>query len=118
MSLRSLAAWLGGLFSPAMKLRQQSMARASWNGVVLADSEAFHVIEGNVYFPPASVKQQYLRQSQHRTVCFWKGTAHYYDVIVGGKENLQAAWFYPHPSQEAAAIKDHVAFWHGVRVEQ
>ena len=94
------------------------MARAIWNGVVLAVSDVFEEVEGNVYFPPDSVKHEYLRESDYQTTCPWKGRASYYTVVVGGKENTDAAWYYATPSAAAAKIENHVAFWKGVRVER
>ncbi len=94
------------------------MARAIWNGVEIAQSEDFHVVEGNVYFPPESIRGEYFRPTQHHTTCPWKGLASYYDVVVDGKTNAQAAWFYPEPKAAAREIKDYVAFWKGVQVEK
>jgi uncharacterized protein (DUF427 family) len=94
------------------------MARAIWNNKVLAESENYQLIEGNVYFPPESVNREYLRDSDHSTVCPWKGTASYCDVVVDGDTNQNAAWYYPEPSDKARVIKDHVAFWKGVVVDQ
>jgi uncharacterized protein (DUF427 family) len=93
------------------------MAVATWNGSVIAESGATEVVEGNQYFPPDAVNREHLRESDHHTVCPWKGTASYYDVVVGDKVNANAAWYYPEPKDAAANIKDHVAFWHGVTVE-
>ena len=93
------------------------MPKAMWNGAVLAESDRCEVVEGNQYFPPDSVKRAYLRQSNTCTVCGWKGTASYYDVVVDGQVNKDAAWYYPNPKQAAEQIKDHVAFWHGVQIE-
>lgn len=95
----------------------QSMAQAMWNGAVIAESARFERVEGNVYFPPEAVRREHLRPSQKTTVCPWKGTAHYYDVVVGDQRNAGAAWYYPEPKPAAAQIKDHVAFWQGVTVE-
>jgi uncharacterized protein (DUF427 family) len=92
-------------------------ATANWNGVVLADSDHTAIVEGNHYFPPADVNFDYLEPSSHHTRCPWKGIASYYDVVVDGERNRNAAWYYPSPSSAAAEIKDHVAFWHGVRVK-
>jgi uncharacterized protein (DUF427 family) len=94
------------------------MARAVWNGVVIAESEEYEVVEGNIYFPPGSVKREHLRESDHHTVCPWKGKARYYDVVVGAETNANAAWYYPEPSEGAKHIRDHVAFWKGVEVEK
>lgn len=93
------------------------MAKAIWNGVVLAESNETEVVEGNHYFPEASLNTDYFRPSNHTTVCGWKGTANYYDVVVEGKENAQAAWYYADPKDAAANIKGHIAFWKGVSVE-
>ena len=93
------------------------MARATWNGAVLAEGDHIEVVEGNIYFPPDSVNREYLQESDHHTVCPWKGTASYYDVVVNGDVNANAAWHYPEPSDAAKHIQDHVAFWKGVEVE-
>jgi len=93
------------------------MAKAVWNGAVLAESDRCEMVEGNHYFPPDAVKREYLKPSDSHTVCPWKGTASYYHVEVGGQRNPDAAWYYPEPSVAARNIKDHVAFWKGVRVE-
>ena len=92
------------------------MARATWNGAVIAESDRYEVVEGNVYFPPDAVKCEHLRESATHTVCGWKGTASYYDVVVDGKTNADAAWYYPEPMDAAASIRGHVAFWKGVEV--
>jgi thioredoxin len=92
------------------------MIRATWNGAVLAESDQTVKVEGNHYFPPESVRHEYLHDSATHTRCFWKGTASYYDVVVDDKTNADAAWYYPDPSPPAAGIAGHVAFWHGVRV--
>ena len=92
------------------------MAKAIWNGAVLAESDATKVVEGNHYFPPDSVNKQFLIDSAATTVCGWKGTARYYDVVVDGQRNPQAAWYYPEPKPEAAVIAGYVAFWKGVEV--
>jgi len=93
------------------------MARASWNGAVIAESDQCIVVEGNQYFPPAAVRREHLRESSTHTVCPWKGTASYYDVVVDGKINKDAAWFYPQPKDAAKQITNYVAFWHGVNVD-
>ncbi len=91
--------------------------RAIWNDQIIAESEQTVKVEGNHYFPPDSVKQEYLHPSQRTTTCPWKGVANYYDIEVDGKVNQGAAWYYPQPSAAASQIKDHVAFWQGVKVE-
>ena len=93
------------------------MAKAIWNGEVIAESDETVIVEGNHYFPPESVRPEYLSQSDKHTRCHWKGTASYYDVVVEGETNRDAAWFYPAPSDAAAKIKGYVAFWRGVKVE-
>lgn len=90
--------------------------KAEWNGAVIAESDKTIVIEGNHYFPPGSVRQEYLQSSSTTSICPWKGTAHYYNVVVEGKENSDAAWYYPIPKEAATEIKDHVAFWRGIDV--
>ncbi len=94
------------------------MARATWNGMTIAESDTYEIVEGNVYFPPDAVNRELLEASDHRTACPWKGEAHYYDVRVEGKLNQNAAWYYPSPKSAAANITDHVAFWKGVNVER
>ena len=93
------------------------MPKAIWNGAVLAESDRCEVVEGNKYFPPDAIDRRYFRESATHTVCPWKGTASYYDVVVDGKSNADAAWYYPAPKDAAAQIKDYVAFWRGVHVE-
>ncbi len=94
------------------------MTKAIWNGKVLAESDATVVVEGNHYFPPESVNKELFRESRTHTVCGWKGTASYYDVVADGKVNSDAAWFYPAPKDAAKEITGYVAFWHGVTVEE
>lgn len=94
------------------------MARAVWNGKVIAESARFELVEGNVYFPPGTVKREYLKPSETRTQCPWKGEARYYTLEVEGKTNADAAWYYPEPKPAAYNIKDHIAFWRGVVVER
>jgi len=93
------------------------MPRAVWNGTVIAQSDRCEVVEGNPYFPPDAVKREYLRDSATHTVCGWKGTANYYDVVVDGEANHDAAWYYPEPKPAAHNIKGYVAFWKGVEIE-
>jgi uncharacterized protein (DUF427 family) len=92
--------------------------KAVWNGVTLAESDKTIVVEGNHYFPPDSVRRELLQSSATHTTCHWKGEASYYTVAVDGQSNKDAAWFYPSPKPEAAEIKDYVAFWHGVKVQE
>lgn len=93
------------------------MATATWNGVVIAETADTVVVEGNHYFPIESVDASVLRPSSTHSTCPWKGEASYYTLAVAGKENTNAAWYYPTPKDAAANIKDHVAFWRGVTVE-
>ncbi len=90
--------------------------KAIWNGEVLAESEHTKLVEGNHYFPADSVRPQYFEKTDHHTTCFWKGEASYYDIVIDGKTNANAAWYYPDPSPKAMQIKDYVAFWKGVEV--
>lgn len=90
--------------------------KATWNGQTVAESEDIVKVEGNAYFPLASVNPGYLRESATKSVCPWKGTASYYTLSVDGKDNKDAAWFYPEPKQAAAEIAGRVAFWKGVAV--
>lgn len=94
------------------------MPKATWNGAVLAQAEASRtqLVEGNVYFPPDAVDRTYLMDSATRTVCPWKGTASYYDVVVDGQVNKDAAWYYPETKEAADHVRGHVAFWKGVSV--
>ncbi|MDX2140245.1 MAG: DUF427 domain-containing protein [Chloroflexota bacterium] len=93
------------------------MAKAIWNGVVIAESDKTVMVEGNHYFPPESVKQEYLRSTETHTTCPWKGLASYYSIEVDGQVNTDAAWYYPQPKDAAKQITGHIAFWRGVKVE-
>jgi len=92
------------------------MKKATWNGALLAKSSATRVIEGNHYFPPESLNQEYFKDNETHTTCPWKGVASYYDIEVDGKVNKDAAWFYPETSPLAKSIKGYIAFWKGVEV--
>jgi uncharacterized protein (DUF427 family) len=92
--------------------------KAIWNNATIADSDDTVVVEGNHYFPRESVKQEYLQPTDTRTTCPWKGEASYYDVAVNGEINGDAAWYYPDPKPAAAEIKDRIAFWKGVAIEE
>lgn len=91
--------------------------KAIWNDTVVAESDKTVVVEGNHYFPPETIKRDYFQQSSTHTTCPWKGEASYYNVVVDGQANKDAAWYYPEPKSAAAEIKGHVAFWRGVKVE-
>ncbi|MBS3102108.1 DUF427 domain-containing protein [Candidatus Woesearchaeota archaeon] len=95
------------------------MAKAIWNKKVIAESSNTEVVENNHYFPPDSVNMNYLRKSPegNQYTCAWKGVCDYYDVVVDGKVNKDAAWVYPEPTKPANNIKGYFAFWKGVKVE-
>jgi uncharacterized protein (DUF427 family) len=96
------------------------MPKATWNGKLLAQADASEVqlVEGNVYFPPGRVERALLRDSDTHSFCPWKGTASYYDVVVDGKTNKDAAWYYPETRDAARHVKGYVAFWKGVEVSK
>ena len=91
--------------------------KASWHNLVLAQSGNTIVVEGNHYFPPESINKEYFKESATHTTCPWKGEASYYDVVVEGEVNKDAAWYYAQPKEAAKEIKDHIAFWKGIEVE-
>ena len=93
------------------------MKKAIWNGKVIAESDKTVMIENNHYFPHDSIKREFFKSSDTHTVCHWKGEASYYTIVVDGKENIDAAWYYPEVSKLASSIKNYVAFWKGVSVE-
>ncbi len=93
------------------------MTRAIWRGAQLAQSEHCEQVEGNHYFPPDTVQREHLRDSATQTICPWKGQASYYDVVVDGEVNKDAAWYYPEPKEAAKQIAGYVAFWRGVVIE-
>jgi uncharacterized protein (DUF427 family) len=90
--------------------------KAIWHDAVIAESDRTVVVEGNHYFPVDAVHSEYLRESHTHSTCPWKGLASYYDVVVSGEVNKDAAWYYPDPKEAAANIRGHVAFWKGVKV--
>ena len=91
--------------------------KATWNGVVIAESDDTVVVEGNHYFPASSLNREYVLESNHRSTCPWKGQARYYSLLVDGDLNPDAVWYYPEPREGAEMVRDRVAFWKGVRVE-
>ncbi len=98
------------------------MPQAIWNEKVIADSEETIIIEGNHYFPPDSIKNEFFKPSQHKTVCSWKGEASYYDIDVDDQTNSDAAWYYHNPEEASLDrtgrdFTDYVAFWRGVEVK-
>ena len=94
------------------------MVRAVWNGAVIAESDATVKVEGNHYFPRSSVNTEYLEESPHHTFCGWKGEASYYTLVVDGQRNQDAAWYYAETKPRADQIRHHIAFWHGVAIEE
>ena len=90
--------------------------KALWNGATIAESDDTVVIEGNHYFPREAIRQEYFENSNTHTICPWKGEASYFNVVVNGEVNKDAAWYYPEPKPAAAEIKDRVAFWRGVMI--
>ncbi len=96
------------------------MPTATWRGKVLAEAgpEQVKRVEGNVYFPEDSLRREHFEPSPTHTVCPWKGTASYYHLTVDGETNRDAAWYYPDPKDAAAEIRDRVAFWKGVEVQE
>jgi uncharacterized protein (DUF427 family) len=91
--------------------------KAIWNGAVIAESDETVVVEGNHYFPRDALSPEFFRESAHTSVCGWKGEAAYFDVVVDGAVNKDAAWHYDTPKDAAKDIAGHVAFWRGVTVE-
>ena len=94
------------------------MVNAIWNGEVLAESDQTILVEGNHYFPPNSISEEYFFESESHTICGWKGIASYYDIHVNGETNKNAAWYYPSPQPAAEKISGYIAFWHGVEVRE
>jgi uncharacterized protein (DUF427 family) len=94
------------------------MAKATWNGKVIAESDTYEMVEGNVYFPDNSLRREFFRPSSTISTCPWKGQARYYSLLIDGQENQDAAWYYPDPKPAARNIRNHVAFWRGVEVEK
>ena len=90
--------------------------KAIWNNQVIAESDETIVVENNHYFPEDSIKKEFFKESNTHTVCPWKGTASYYSLDIDGKENPDAAWFYPETKELAKKIENYVAFWKGVEV--
>jgi uncharacterized protein (DUF427 family) len=113
-SVVTLPGYHGGPFDT---VEHATMPRAFWNGTLIAASDRCEIVEGNRYFPPADVKQEFLRDSDTHTVCGWKGTASYYDVVVDGKVNRDAAWYYQETKPAAANVRGYIAFWKGVQIE-
>ena len=94
------------------------MPKAKWNGVVIAETDNYEIVENNIYFPPESIKKEYFKESDTHSVCPWKGIANYYTIVVNGKLNKDAAWYYPEAKDAAKNIEGYVAFWRGVEIEK
>lgn len=92
------------------------MKKATWNGATLAQSDRTIVVEGNHYFPPEAINQEYFQASNTHTTCPWKGQASYYNIVVDGQKNQDAAWYYPQAKEKAKNIEGYIAFWRGVEV--
>jgi uncharacterized protein (DUF427 family) len=92
--------------------------KATWKGATLAQSDETVVVEGNHYFPPESIHEEYFRDSETHTTCPWRGEASYRTIEVAGQSDPDATWYYPSPKDAAAQIKDHLAFWKGVQVKR
>jgi uncharacterized protein (DUF427 family) len=90
---------------------------AFWNGKRIAASDNCIAVEGTAYFPADALDKSFFAPSDHTSVCSWKGTANYYNVVVDGKSNANAAWVYRDPKLAAAPIAGYVAFWKGVEVK-
>lgn len=98
-------------------LKEAIVVRAEWNGVVIAESDDTILVEGNHYFPRASVREEYLAPVKLRTLCPWKGVARYYALVVNGARLDSAAWYYPKPWPLGRKVKDRIAFWGGVEIK-
>ena len=94
-----------------------STTKALWRGAVIAESDRVQVVDGYTYFPPEAVDRAHLRASAHHSTCGWKGTASYYDVVVDGAVNAEAAWYYPQPKDAARHIAGWIGFWRGVEIQ-
>ena len=92
--------------------------KAVWNHTVIAESDDTTLVEGNHYFPASTLKREFTSFSNHKTMCPWKGEAHYLSLLVQGELNPDAVWYYPDPKPGAEAVKDRVAFWKGVKIEE
>jgi uncharacterized protein (DUF427 family) len=94
------------------------MIKAIWKDKIIAETDKYEIVEDNYYFPPESVKNEYLRESDMHTTCPWKGLANYYDIVINDDVNKNAAWYYPDPKPAAINIKNYIAFWKGVEVKE
>ncbi len=94
------------------------MMQATFNGVVIAETDDTIVVEGNHYFPEESLNQEFFTPTSTHTICPWKGRASYYTVDVEGVASADAAWYYPKPSPLTRKVKGRVAFWRGIEVRR
>jgi len=94
------------------------MVKAIWKDKIIAESDKFEIVEDNYYFPPESVNKEFLRESNTHSTCPWKGYASYYDVVINGDVNKDAAWYYPDPKPAANKIKNYIAFWKSIEVKE
>ena len=90
--------------------------KALWKDTILAESDETIVVEGNHYFPPESINHEFFERSSTKTMCAWKGMASYYDIVVNGSTNKDAAWYYAATNDAASQIKNYIAFWRGVQI--
>lgn len=114
----ALASSRGKRRIPCVMETVNPMARAIWNGKVIAESEDTEVVEGNIYFPESSLKREFFRPSSTTSTCPWKGQARYMSLLIDGQDNPDAAWYYPDPKPAARKIRGFVAFWRGVEIEK
>jgi uncharacterized protein (DUF427 family) len=114
---RGIGIWQSVYSIQEMISGESTMAIATYNNTTIADSDQTVIVEGNHYFPLGAVNRALLKSNSRQTVCPWKGTANYYDVVVDGKTAKAAAWYYANPKPAASAIKDHIAFWGDVTVQ-
>jgi len=117
VSTRRVISRIVGEATDTNNKESSTMPRAMWKGQVIAESDDTVIVEGNHYFPQASLNRDFFKSSSTTSVCGWKGTAQYFDVEVDGQVNRDAAWYYPDPKPAAENIRDRVAFWRGVQVE-
>jgi uncharacterized protein (DUF427 family) len=94
------------------------MVKAIWKNKIIAETENYEIVEGNYYFPPDSIKKEFFKKSELHTTCPFKGVASYYNIVVDGDVNKEAAWYYPDPKPEANKIKNYVAFWKGIEIKE
>ena len=94
------------------------MPKASWKGAVLAETDKYEVVEGNIYFPADTINSEYFSDSDTHSNCPWKGDASYYHITVNDEVNRDAAWYYPQAKDAAKNIEGYVAFWRGVEVSE